>query len=260
MTTMIDENYKAANVISLDLDAPIYKYIPFKYLKLMIQNSNLYFGKVSSWEDVYENWFLKEQMVLPTGEKGSAKKLIPGVFGQSWTLQEESDAMWRIYSKLDRTQHDYLDDTAVRIKTTARKLYNVIYANDEDFYTSYIGAVKYLSQNDFLKMQDSLSPLNPLDLSEVFVKSYFFKRAPFEHEKEVRPILIYSPKHENFGKNGVSFDIDFDNLIDEMVTDPRLTPDEYRTVRGQLIGLGAKSDKVRNSELYNIPPHTIHLL
>lgn len=257
---MIDENYKAANVISLDLDAPIYKYIPFKYLKLMIQNSNLYFGKVSSWEDVYENWFLKEQMVLPTGEKGSAKKLIPGVFGQSWTLQEESDAMWRIYSKLDRTQHDYLDDTAVRIKTTARKLYNVIYANDEDFYTSYIGAVKYLSQNDFLKMQDSLSPLNPLDLSEVFVKSYFFKRAPFEHEKEVRPILIYSPKHENFGKDGVSFDIDFDNLIDEMVTDPRLTPDEYRTVRGQLIGLGAKSDKVRNSELYNIPPHTIHLL
>ena len=257
---MIDENLKAANVISLDLDAQIYKYIPFKYLKLMIQNSNLYFGKVSSWEDVYENWFLKEQMVLPLGEIGSAKELIPGVFGQSWTLQEESDAMWRIYSKLDRTLHDYLDDTAVRIKTTARKLYNVIYANDEDFNTSYIGAVKYLSQNDFLKMQDSLSPMNPLDLSEVFVKSYFFKRAPFEHEKEVRPILIYSPKHENFGKDGVSFDIDFDNLIDEMVTDPRLTPDEYRTVRGQLIGLGAKSDKVRNSELYNIPPHIIHLL
>lgn len=257
---MIDEKLKAGNVINLDLDTPIYKYIPFKYLKLMIQNSNLYFGKVSSWEDVYENWFLKEQMVLHSGEKGDAMDLIPGVFGQSWTLQEESDAMWRIYSKLDRTLHDYLDDTAVRIKTTARKLYNVIYANDEDFNTSYIGAVKYLSQNDFLKMQDSLSPLNPLDLSEVFVKSYFFKRAPFEHEKEVRPILIYSPKHENFGKDGVSFDIDFDNLIDEMVTDPRLTPDEYRIVRGQLIGLGAKSDKVRNSELYNIPPHIIHLL
>lgn len=257
---MINEKLKAGNVINLDLDTPIYKYIPFKYLKLMIQNSNLYFGKVSSWEDVYENWFLKEQMVLPTGEKGSAKELIPGVFGQSWTLQEESDAMWRIYSKLDRTQHDYLDDTAVRIKTTGGKLFDVIYTDDEDFKTSYIGAVKYLSQNDFLKMQDSLSPLNPLDLSEVFVKSYFFKRAPFEHEKEVRPILIYSPKHENFGKDGVSFDIDFDNLIDEMVTDPRLTPDEYRTVRGQLIGLGAKSDKVRNSELYNIPPHIIHLL
>lgn len=257
---MIDEKLKAGNVINMYLDTSIYKYIPFKYLKLMIQNSNLYFGRVSSWEDVYENWFLKEQMVLPSGEKGSAKELIPGVFGQSWTLQEESDAMWRIYSRLDRTLHDYLDDTAVRIKTTARKLYNVIYANDENFNTSYIGAVKYLSQNDFLKMQDSLSPLNPLDLSEVFVKSYFFKRAPFEHEKEVRPILIYSPKHENFGKDGVSFDIDFDNLIDEMVTDPRLTPDEYRTVRGQLIGLGAKSDKVRNSELYNIPPHTIHLL
>lgn len=258
---MIDENLKADNVINLDLDTPIYKYIPFKYLKLMILNSSLFLGRVSSWEDVYENWFLKEKMVLPLGEKGSAMELIPGVFGQSWTLQEESDAMWRIYSKVDKKQpDDYLDDTAVRIKTTGRKLFDVIYTDDKDYNTSYIGTVSYLSQDDFLKMQNSLSPLNPMDLSEVFVKSYFFKRTPFEHEREVRPILIYPPKHENFGKDGVSFDIDFDNLIDEMVTDPRLTPDEYRTVRGQLIGLGAKSNKVRNSELYNIPPHTIHLL
>ena len=94
---MIDEKLKAGNVINLDLDTPIYKYIPFKYLKLMIQKSNLYFGRVSSWEDVYENWFLKEQMVLSSGEKGRATDLIQGVFGQSWTLQEESDAMWRIY-------------------------------------------------------------------------------------------------------------------------------------------------------------------
>lgn len=260
MTTMIDEKLKAGNVINLDLNTPIYKYIPFKYLKLMIQNSNLYFGRVSSWEDVYENWFLKEQMVLPSGEKGSATDLMQGVFGQSWTLQGESDAMWRIYSKVDKKQPDYLDDTAVRIKTNGRKLFDVIYRDDKDYNSSYIGAVSYLSQDDFLNMQNSLSPLNPLDLSEVFVKSYFFKRTPFEHEKEVRPILIYTPTHENFGKDGVSFDIDFDNLIDEMVTDPRLTLDEYRTIRGQLIGLGAKSNKVRNSELYNIPPHTIHLL
>lgn len=257
---MIDENLKAGNVINMYLDTPIYKYIPFKYLKLMIQNSSLYFGSVSSWEDVYENWFLKEKMVLPSGEKGYAMDLILGVFGQSWTLQEESDAMWRIYSKVDKKQPDYLDDTAVRIKTTGRKLFDVIYTDDKDYNTSFIGAVSYLSQNDFLKMQDSLSPLNPLDLSEVFVQSYFFKRTPFEHEREVRPILIFPPNHENFGKDSVSFDIDFDNLIDEMVTDPRLTSGEYGTVRGQLIGLGAKSNKVRISELYNIPPHTIHLL
>lgn len=257
---MIDENLKAGNVINMYLDTPIYKYIPFKYLKLMIQNSSLYFGSVSSWEDVYENWFLKEKMVLPSGEKGNAMDLIPGVFGQSWTLQEESDVMWRIYSKVDKKQPDYLDDTAVRIKTTGRKLFDVIYTDDRDYNTSYIGVVTYLSQNDFLKMQNSLSPLNPLYLNEVFVTSYFFKRTPFEHEREVRPILIYPPKHENFGKDSVSFDIDFDNLIDEMVTDPRLTSGEYGTVRGQLIGLGAKSNKVRNSELYSIPPHTIHLL
>ena len=150
---MIDENLKADNVINLDLDTPIYKYIPFKYLKLMILKSSLYFGRVSSWEDVYENWFLKEKMVLPSGEKGSAMDLIPGVFGQSWTLQEESDAMWRIYSKVDKKQpDDYLDDTAVRIKTISGKLFDVIYTDDKDFNSSYIGTVKYLSQDDFLNI------------------------------------------------------------------------------------------------------------
>ena len=129
----------------------------------MILNSSLFFGRVSSWEDVYENWFLKEKMVLPSGEKGSAMDLIPGVFGQSWTLQEESDAMWRIYSKVDKKQpDDYLDDTAVRIKTTGRKLFDVIYTDDKDYNTSYIGTVSYLSQDDFLKMQNSLSPLTTL--------------------------------------------------------------------------------------------------
>lgn len=31
---MINEKLKAGNVINLDLDTPIYKYIPFKYLKI----------------------------------------------------------------------------------------------------------------------------------------------------------------------------------------------------------------------------------
>ena len=84
--------------------------------------------------------------------------------------------MWRIYSKVDKKQpDDNLDDTAVRIKTTGRKLFDVIYTDEKDYNTSYIGAVSYLSQDDFLKMQNSLSPLNPMDLSEVFVKSYFLK-------------------------------------------------------------------------------------
>lgn len=256
---MVDEYFKKGNVIDLDLGCEIYKYIPFKYLKLMIQNSSLFFGRVDKWEDVYENWFLKERIILSSGQEGVANNLIPGVYGQSWTLLEESDAMWRIYSKLDRNSANYLDETAVKIKTTAQKLFDVIYTEDKDMASSYIGKVKYLSQDDFRKMQDSLSPMSPMDLNEVFVKSYFFKRTPFEHEKEVRPIIIFPPSDAKFGQNGISYSIDYDCLIEEMVCDPRLTPEEYRSIRAQLLNLGVKSNIVTHSDLYQLQQHVIYM-
>lgn len=256
---MVNEHYKQLNMIGLNPCDVIYKYIPYKYLERMIQNSSLLFKQVSKWEDVYENWFLKEQLILPTGEKGIATNIIPGVYGQSWTLLEESDAMWRIYSKLDRTAPNYLEETAIRIKTTVGKLFDVIYKEDKDMASSYIGKVSYLSQDDFRKMQDSLSPLSPLDLNEVFVKSYFVKREPFNHEEEVRPILIFSSDSENFGKDDLSYSIVFDELIDEMVCDPRLDPKEYASIREQLLMMGVKRNKISQSELYQLQQHTIQL-
>lgn len=229
----------------------------------MVKTSSLYFNRVSIWEDVYENWFLKEKLVLQTGESGVADNLIPGVFGQSWTLLEESDAMWRIYSKINDPKNGtkkYLADTSVRIRTTARKLFDAIYTDDKDVARAYIGKVEYLSQSDFDKLRNSLSPLSPLDLNEAFVRSYFYKRSPFEHEQEVRPLLIYSPKETQFGKDGVMFSIDSDTFIEEIVVDPRLSAGEYHYISGTLISLGIYNNKIRQSELYRLQPHTIQLL
>lgn len=131
---------------------------------------------------------MKEKLVLQTGESGVADNLIPGVFGQSWTLLEESDAMWRIYSKINNPKDgtkNYLDETSVRIKTTARKLFDAIYTSDEDMARAYIGKIIYLSQKDFNDYQNLRSPLSPIALNETFVNSYFLKREAFAHEQEV---------------------------------------------------------------------------
>lgn len=259
---MTDEYFKGQNVIELDLDTTIYKYIPLKYLKLMIENKTLFLSKVSSWEDVYENWFLKEKIQISNGQIGAADNLIPGVYGQCWTKEEESDAMWRIYSLINNPKDGsmkYLEDVAVRIKSTARKIFDAIYRDDKDMASTYIGSVWYLSEEDFREMQDSLSPLSPLSLSEVFATSYFFKRKPFEHEKEVRPIVILPPDHENFGKDGISYDINPDDLIEELVADPRLTENEYNYVKDSLLKLAVNNGKIRQSKLYHLEPHMIQL-
>lgn len=259
---MIDEYFKKQNVIDLNLDTDVYKYIPLKFLRLMIENNTLFLGKVSKWEDVYENWFLKETLELSNGEFGIATNLIPGVYGQSWTMEEESDAMWRIYSRIDNPKDgtiSYLENVAVRIKTTARKIYDAIYTQDANMATTYIGSVKYLTVEEFRKLQDSLSPLSPLDLNQVFSESYFFKRKPFEHEKEVRPIVILPSDDPSFDVEGLSYPIDSEAFIEEIVADPRLTVDEYNYVREQLLEIGIGHNKIRQSLLYHIEPHTIKL-
>ena len=77
-----------------------------------------------------------------------AQNNIPGVFGQSWTTREETDAMWRIYSKEDKTGgiNNSRIQYGVRIKTTARKLLNVIYTDDLSMANIWIGKVRYMSE------------------------------------------------------------------------------------------------------------------
>ena len=56
---MIDEFFKQQKVLNgLDLDKPIYKYIPLKYVLQMLKTKQLYMSKVKDWEDTYENFYL----------------------------------------------------------------------------------------------------------------------------------------------------------------------------------------------------------
>lgn len=260
---MVDEYFKGRNVFELDLDTVVYKYIPFKYVQSMIREKTFSMRKASDWEDVYENWFLKENFELENGMLGTATNHIPGVYGQSWTKEEESDAMWRIYSMIDNPKNGskrYLEDVAVRIKSTARKIFDAIYTEDANMATTYIGSVKYLTEEEFRKMQDDIPPISLSDFNQYLYKSYFYKRKPFEHEKEVRAIVILPNNDTNFGTKALCYSINPDDFIEEIVADPRLTKEEYDHVRGSLIAMGVLNNKIRQSKLYHIEPHTIKLI
>lgn len=98
----MDEFYKSQNILnSLNIGTPIYKFFPLKYIPFLLKGK-LHVGKVESQEDVYENFLFKQKFVLSSNPTAavSAENLIKCNFGQSWTIANETDAMWRIYSDI----------------------------------------------------------------------------------------------------------------------------------------------------------------
>lgn len=262
------ENYKSMNVLfGLDLNIPVYKYIPLKYVMAMIQNCTLRIDPVSRWEDPYENWFLKEEFQLvDDGTRFDAKSQIPGAFGQCWSKIEESDAMWRIYSDVKKKTEDptsgleYLQNSAVRIKTTARKIFDAAYLDGRDLVSVFIGCVNYLSQEDFNNLVKNLSPLSSQNLNEPFKNSYFYKRDTFAHEEEIRLIILAASNGDDrFKKEFLSFSIDPASFIEELVADPRLSEEEYQYVSGQLSSVGFPQQYISQSNLYKFVPSTIQV-
>ena len=247
---MCNKYYKLRNMRDgLNKEDHIYKYIPLKYVLMMVGNKQLLMNKVNSWEDPYENFFYKEDFKMPDGRQVSALDLTNGIFGQSWTLLEESDAMWRIYSQ---------NKDAIKIKTTAEKLFNIIYTDDACMATSYIGKVNYFTQSKIQSWISSLS-LEYSNINQIATESMFMKRDAFSHEQEVRIIKVLDSYATERNKVSLSYDIDPEYLIDEYCLDPRL--DDYMTdvYKQGLIHVGVNPTKITKSRLYEFTPQTINL-
>ncbi|MBO4529899.1 MAG: DUF2971 domain-containing protein [Paludibacteraceae bacterium] len=244
---------RADNILNgLNEDSVIYKYFPMKYLKILLQDCLLRVGHTSKWEDVYENFFLKNEFVFKN-LSGSGKRLIGCVYGQSWTLQGESDAMWRIYS------NKYRESCAVRIKTTVGKLFSVIYPVDSKNpvhdTSTFIGRVNYLTDEELIQWQQRSIPAS--EMLRVMMESFFVKRKPFEHEQEVRIIRTIPGDFSDVGVEFLEFEINPHQLIDEFVIEPRLTDAQCEGVRSQLIELGVSPEKISQSDLYRFKPSRI---
>ncbi len=245
---MVNEYFKQQKVLNgLDLDKPIYKYISLKYVLDMFKTKKLFMGKVKSWEDTYENFFLKQDFRVD-GTMLRADHLADQIYGQSWTLLNESDAMWRIYSNIKKT-----NEVAIKVKTTSRKLFDAIYTNDTCKATTSIGLVKYCYKNEMTKWLKGLNLESASDFGEHVVTSMYMKRKPFAHELEVRPIVFLD---HDAGK-GLLYDINPSILFDEFVIDPRLEKENATKVMTKLLKAVRDPRKVKQSLLYTFTPNVI---
>ena len=207
----------------------IYRYIPFKYLRESLVTNKLYFNKVNKWEDPYENFFLKQNIVDFSGKPINIAESYPCYYGECWTTLEESDAMWRIYSVKQKELSHYS-------KKSICELGYVIYDKE----------IKYTEQDEIDYATQNAENLNLRDIIRI---SLFVKRKTFSHEQEYRIIIeipsIYKESREE------SLFIPFNmSHINEFVADPRLPQDQFEQIKRELLKLGVKGDKIKKSKIY----------
>lgn len=230
-------------------DMPIYKYMPLQYTLLMAQKNLLTINRISSWPDVYENYMLKHEYSLADGRLVDVINQADGIYGQCWTYLPESDAMWRIYSP---------DLKTIRIKTTVEKLYDALYQTDHNMADTYIGLVKYESQNDIDNYVQQLSPLASGDFLREVINGAFVKRKEFEHEKEVRIVRMLDTQQTFRSGALLQFPIPAD-FIDEYCIDPRADANLVASLTNQLTSIGIPLNKIVHSELYHFNTHKMVL-
>lgn len=206
----------------------IYKYMSFEQFISMIELKRLYLTKILQWEDIYEGYSFKNytkkslhDLIGTSFGVGDSQIeelsnfYMKHIYGQSWSWdQNESDAMWRIYSedgmgvriKVDSKDNAIALQNSLVPKNVSIDEFSVIYTNNLE---------KNINDEDSLKL----------------------KRKPFEHEKEYRflgllmqtdtvdddvvKILSKEEKADDFlSDNVLYYDIKL-NFIKQVLLDPR---------------------------------------
>lgn len=240
----------------------LYKIIDIKNLQYILADNKLYVDKVSSWEDPYENFFLKANHQSPKYDF-SAEHWSPYIFGQSWSLKPESDAMWRIYSRpgkdneFVKSKNGWKENmrcfTGVRLKTAADRLLDACYVDDSSMALLWMGKVLYADEQQIWShLQQVIKDSS--NYNDIFGQSYFYKRKEFDHEEEFRMVYSFSTEYRNEPQkcaDRISFPINVPNFIDEFMLDPRIDSDSEEFLKKLLINMGVDQSKIVKSDLYS---------
>ena len=240
-----------------ELDKPIYRIFTFDHLKDLFDDKKITLVKPKKWDDPFENFILNSTGKLPDGREFQIR-FRDEYYGQCWSLNRESDAMWRIYSP---------EKDGVKVKTTIRKLFTPIFETEKRQtrfdgtkynISSFIGKVKYSNTKyleEMLKDKERMSDKIFDDTGWGQASTFFFKRWAFKHEKEIR--IIFHEFFDNIN-DYYKFDIDPFNMLDEIVFDPRMEPDSYNRKRKMIENFGY-TKKINQSNLYKLKKFKLEL-
>jgi hypothetical protein len=215
----------------LVLDTPIYRFLTFSALMTILEEKRMPLRKIIKWDDP---WELPARYLVGIDvfkEKEQEYK----VFGNCWTKEPESDALWRIYSQ---------DCKGVCISSTVGMLKKTVIKNHPNI-SACIAEITYDSVENYL-----LNDLFGKQYSDKYPQPYLdacIKRQAFTHEQEIRFMVhakeILAPTPDFFTLEK----IDHRFLIKEIIFDPRVDEWYFNTMSKYL---SRYKISVRKSPLY----------
>lgn len=243
--------------------APLWRYMSFEKFASLLGTESLFFTRADKFDDPFEGFTppsVKEHYERTIGDITTLEKLQEN--WRKYTLcscwhhgPEESMAMWEKY---------HMHNSGIAIRTTFDNFKNCLV----DDYDVFLGNIEYIDHYEYPIPQN----LNEMSMLYTW---YFYKRKPFEHEREFRaittqcprPFMDYIDKHGNlinaditFEKNrfpdtckvGIPFKVDVNTLIGEIITSPYVDDWITETVRSVVYQYGFDFD-VNPSTLLDEP-------
>jgi len=234
-------------------EVKVWRYMDFTKFVSLIDTKRLYFTRADRFEDPFEGSWPKKNIearkyapeILDEQQKeylngmkwmGSLNKNWPRYTAiNCWHENEyESAAMWKLYLK---------SDEGIAIKSTYSRLKKSI-IDDEIFF---IGKVNYIDYE-----VDYIDPTN-------FLGPFVHKRKSFEHEKEIRAVIMKWPTIDgkmDFSKvtiiNGLPIKVDVETLIDKIYVSPT-APKWFMDLVSAVVRRYGYDFDIIQSELYYSP-------
>jgi hypothetical protein len=230
----------------------LWRYVDFTKFISYLEKNALFFVRSDQLADKYEGKFTKKDVALwkeklqPHSKLSQIEiydRLRKSVHISSWHINEnESAAMWEIC--LQSVEGVVLKSTFKRLKDS------FIHHKEDDIY---IGTVNYI---DYSK--------NTIPSGNIF-NPFLYKRKAFEHEKELRAVIIKpSLRKKTLGKHnfsyihpkwlGIHVKTDLEILIDKIIVSPDV-PDWFIDLVSSLVKKFELNKKVEQSELSREPPY-----
>ncbi len=233
-----------------DEEIKIWRYLDFTKFVSYLNKKALFFTRADKLDDRFEGKFTDEDInrwkdVLKIKRKTEKIEILNGfrkvINISSWHINEyESAAMWKLY---------LTSKEGVAIQSTFKRLKDSFKVNKVD--EIYIGFVKYI---DYEK--DSIPGGN-------IFNPFLYKRKSFEHEKELRAIIMkFALAEQTKGKHilyvdpewiGNYVESDLSVLIENVVVSPT-APDWFaELIRSIMNKFGLTDIEIKQSDLTKDP-------
>ncbi len=211
-----------------------------------------------NWDDQFENPLFRAELINRNGMPVPLQKAGHKLYCQSWTLEEESDAMWKLFG--NRGKGVRITAKSWDLLFQAYNSYDI--ENFEAVYTK-IGKVRYLDEKELRQKFETDEKFYKRFMKsngKGFFESLLFKRNAYSHEKEVR--LIAHDFDGRFGNREtmrLEIPVCGCDWIECVTFGPAVDNDTYEAHRERLNKLGLSKQKIDASTLYGELYYTIDL-